>query len=191
MSTQDSALVSEYVADYECLMEGVIYLWQLEQKAVENSDMAATRNHYKEYPEDNLCHIYRPGTRDMILCRRAGIDAIERSARRLVDEAANSNDLSTKRIAEIIRENVFQIAIDNVTDDEELVRLLKSYIAKSETEHVEACYHFPCVLLHYGPSHPNSPPSPPEQFELGPVNFRRFQMFVQNFTEEAYRLSNG
>jgi hypothetical protein len=69
-----------------------------------------------------------------------------------------------------------------VTNDDELVRILKSYVTLSEGEHVEAAYQFPCVLLHCGPTHPNSPPPPPDQLALGPVTFRRFSTFVQDFS---------
>jgi hypothetical protein len=99
---------------------------------------------------------------------------MQRTALRLVSEAPNGCDLSVKRIAEIISERVLQVAIDRVTDDEDLVRILKSYVGVSEVEHVEACYHFPCVLLHCGPSDPDFAPPPIEQFALGPVSFSAF-----------------
>jgi hypothetical protein len=183
MSAQDAASVAAYVQDYERLIEGIVYFLKLERQALENADIAAIRHHYEQHPEDKLCHIYRPGSRDMILCRKSGIDATERMALRLVAEAPNGYDLSSKRVAEIIAERIFQVAIDEVTDDEELVLILKSYVAESEAEHVEASYQFPCVLLHCGPIHSNYPPPPPDQFALGPVTFRRFQVFVQDFTQ--------
>jgi len=141
--------------------------------------MEAIRRHYEQNPDDKLCHIYRPGTREMVNCRRSGVDAVQRMAHRLVSEAANGCDLSAQRIAEIISERVLQVAFDHVTDDEEFVGILKTYVAASEAEHVEAKYHFPCVLLHCGPSHPNFPPPPPDQFALGPVTFRRYQAFMR------------
>jgi hypothetical protein len=182
MSVQGSASVAEYVADYECLIEGIAYFLKLEQEVAKSSDIGPIRRHYEEHPEDKLCNIYRPGTRDMLLCRRSGIDAIERTALRLVAEAPNSYDLSSKRIAEIISERIFQVAIDQVTNDDELFRILKSYVTLSEGEHVEAAYQFPCVLLHGGPTHPNSPPPPPDQLALGPVTFCRLSTFVQDFS---------
>jgi hypothetical protein len=183
MSAISSASTGEYVADYDCLIEGVEYFLRLEQECVAQGDFSAIQRHYEENPEDKLCDIYRPGTREMVLCRRSGIDAIHRMARRLIAEAPNGYDLSPKRIAEILSENILQAVIDQVTDDEELVRILKAYVLLSETEHVHALYQFPCVLLHYGPTHPNSPPPAPDQFALGPVVFRHFPVFVQDFTD--------
>ena len=98
-------------------------------------------------------------------------------ARGLITEAPNGCDLSANRIAEIISERVLQVAMDGVTDDEELVRILKSYVGVSEAEHVEATYHFPCVLLHCGPHHPDLGPPPPVEFALGPVTFQQFEDF--------------
>lgn len=181
MSAQGSASIAEYVEDYDCLIEGVEYFLRLEQQCAVQRDFSAIQRHYEEHPEDKLCDIYRPGTREMVLCRRSGIDAIDRIARRLVAETPNGYDLSAKRIAEIISENILQATIDQVTDDDELVRILRSYVSLSEAEHVEASYQFPCVLLHCGPVQPNFPPPPPDQFELGPVTFRRFSVFVQDF----------
>lgn len=182
MSTQGSASFAEYVGDYDCLIEGVEYFLRLEQQCVGQGDFTAIQRHYEEHPEDKLCDIYRPGTREMVLCRRSGIDAIHRIARQLVGETPNGYDLSPKRIADIISEDILQAAIDQVTDDEELVRILRSYVTRSEGEHIEASYHFPCVLLHRGPTHPNSPPPPPDEFALGPVTFRRFSTFVRDFS---------
>ncbi|MGD0295418.1 MAG: hypothetical protein ABSB30_16340 [Terracidiphilus sp.] len=183
MSTLSPESVAAYVQDFECLMEGVVYFLGLEQEIVKQGNIEAIRRHYEQNPEDKLCDIYRPGTREMILCRRSGIDAIHRMALRLVTEAPNACDLSVKRIAEIISERVLQVAIDQVTDDEELVRILKYYVGISETEHVEASYSFPCVLLHCGPNHPDFAPPPPDQFALGPVTFQRFEAFLRNFNE--------
>jgi hypothetical protein len=104
-------------------------------------------------------------------------------ALRLVAEAPNGCDLSVKRIAEIISERVLQAVIDRVSDDEELVRILRSYVSDSETEHVEASYNFPCVLLHCGPTHLDFAPPPPDQIALGPVTFQRFEAFSRNFNE--------
>lgn len=83
MSTKDSASTPAYVVDYESLMEGIAHFLELEQEAVKSSDVAAIREHYEQHPEDKLCYIYRPGTREMVSCRRSGIDAIERMALRL------------------------------------------------------------------------------------------------------------
>jgi hypothetical protein len=183
MSALSSALTAEYVKDYDCLIEGVEYFLRLEQECLAQKDLTAIHRHYEEHPEDKLCDIYRPGTRDMVLCKRSGIDAINRMARRLAAEAPNGHDLSTKRIAEIISGNILQVAFDQVTDDEELVKVLKCYVPLSEAEHVEARYFFPCILLHRSrvPPQPNFPPAPPDQFALGPVTFRCFPVFVQEF----------
>lgn len=178
-NTQNPESVAAYVWDYECLLEGVAHFFELEQEIVRKGSVEAIRRHYEQNPDDKLCHIYRPGTREIVSCRRSGIDAVQRMALRLVGEAANGCDLSAQRIAEIICERVLQVAIDHVTDDEEFVGILKTYVAASEAEHVEAEYHFPCVLFHCGPSHPNFPPPPPDQFVLGPVTFRRYQAFLR------------
>ena len=183
MSALNPESIAAYVQDYECLIEGVVYFLKLEQEIVKQENIDAIRRHYDQNPEDKLCHIYRPGSREMLLCRRSGIDAIQQMSLRLVSEAPNSWNLSPKRIAKIISERVFQIAIDCVTDDEEFVRILKSYVGVSETEHVEAAYHFPCVLLHCGPHHPNLGPPPPDKFSLGPVTFQQIEGFLRKFNE--------
>ena len=174
--------VADYVKDYERLIEGIEFFLGLQQQIVKQGNIGAIRRHYEQHPEDTLCHIYRPGTREMVLCRRSGIEAIDRMAIRLVAEAANSYDLSRKRIAEIISERVLQVAFDQVTDDDELVQVLHTYVAASEAEHIEASYRFPCVLLHCGPPHPDLGPPPPDQFALGPVTFQRFKAFVSDFS---------
>ena len=174
-----------YVEDYECLIEGVEYFLQLEQQITKDHNIDAIRRHYALHPEDGLCHIYRPGSRDIVRCRRSGIDTIHRIARRLVSEATNSHDLSSKRISEIISERILQIAFDGVTDDEEFVKILKSYVALSEAQHVKASYHFPCVLLHLGPNVPNFEPPPPDEIVLGPVKFRRFPVFLNGINREV------
>lgn len=173
------------VQDYECLMEGVMYFLALEQEIVQRGNIDSIRNHYEQNPEDRLCHIYRPGTRDMLLCRRSGIEAIQRMSLRLVSEAPNGCDLSSQRVAAIISERIFQVAMDGVTEGEELVRILKSYVGLSETEHVEAAYHFPCVLLHCGPHHPDLGPPSPEEFSVGPVNFQQIEGFLRKFNEDT------
>ena len=185
MSTPNPESTAAYVQDYECLMEGVMCLLALEQEIVKRGNIDPIRSHYEQNPEDKLCHIYRPGSRDMLLCRRSGIEAIQRISLRLVSEAPNGCDLSPQRIGGIISERVFQVAMDGVTDDEELVRILKSYVGVSETEHVEAAYHFPCVLLHCGPHHPDLGPPPPEEFSLGPVSFQQIESFLREFNEAA------
>ena len=178
--------VSAYVADYECLVDGVIYLLRIRQEIAESGNIEAIIRHYKAHPEDKLCHIYRPGTREQVSCRRSGIDAIHRTASRLASEAPNSCDLSAKRIAEIISERVLQVAIDGITSDGELVRVLKSYVAISELEHVEAIHYFPCILFHRGQTHPDFAPSPNE-VTLGPVKFQHFSKFLEELTKAAER----
>src|ERR1700738_426738 len=179
--------VAEYVKDYDCLIEGIEFLLKLEQEIVKQGNMEAIRVHYEQHPEDKLCHIYRPVSREMGLCRRSGIEAIQRMATRLITEAPNGYDLSRKRIAEIISERILQVAIDRITDDHEFVRTLKTYVATSEAEHIEASYRFPCVLLHCGPSHPDFGPPPPDQFALGPVTFQRFEVFAEEFGQAVQR----
>src|SRR5437588_2195473 len=183
MNALGSDFVTEYVKDYECLIEGIEFFVGLEQEIVKQGNIEAIRRHYEQHPEDNLCHIYRPGSREMVLCRRSGIEAIQRMAIRLVTEAPSGHDLSRKRIAEIISERILQLAVDGVTEDEELVQTLKNYVAASEAEHIEASYRFPCVLLHCGPSHPDFAPPPPDQFALAPVTFQRFQVFANGFNQ--------
>src|SRR5262249_41678373 len=173
----------EYVKDYECLLQGIEFFLRLEEEIQKQRNMHALRLHYEQHPEDKLCHIYKPGTRQMVLCHRSGLEAIDRIAIRLITEAPNGHDLSQKRIAEIIREKILQVALDGTTNDEELVRTLKGYVAESESEHIKASYRFPCVLLHSGPTHPDSAPPPPDQFSLGPVTFQKFRVFVNQFSE--------
>lgn len=178
MSDINPNSVGEYVKDYDCLIEGVEYFLELQQQVAEQKDLKAIRNHYDEHPEDKLCHIYRPRSRHMALCRRSGIEAIDRMAIRLISEAPNGHDLSRKRIADLISHNVLQVAFDRVTDDKELVRVLKTYVSQSEADHVEASHQFPCVLFHCPPNHTDLAPPPPDQFSLGPVFFQRSQAFV-------------
>jgi len=178
--------VGQYVKDYECLLEGIEFFARLEQEVVKQGTIEPIRQHYEQYPEDKLCHIYRPNTRDIVPCRRSGIDAIERMAARLTAEAPNSYDLSRKRIAEIICERILQVVLDRVTDDEELVQILQSYVTASVAEHVEASYRFPCVLLYYSSIQPDFAPPPPEQFALGPVTFQRFPVFAIEFNRAVH-----
>lgn len=63
--------IAEYVKDYDCLVEGIELLLSLEQKIHEQGNMEALRAHFDKHPEDKLCHVYRPGTREMVLCRRS------------------------------------------------------------------------------------------------------------------------
>jgi hypothetical protein len=183
MSARSSDSVTEYVKDYECLIKGIEFFLGLQQEIVKQGNIEAIRRRYEQHPEDKFCHIYRPGTREMVLCRRSGIEAIERMAIRLITETPSGHDLSRKRIAEIISERILQVAIDRVTDDEELVQTLKTYVGASEAEHIEASYRFPCVLLHCGPTHPDFAQPPPDQFALGPVTFQRFQVFANGFSQ--------
>ncbi len=182
---QDS--VRGYVDDYDCLISGVEFYLNLQQQVVKDGNIDVIRRHHDAYPEDKLCHIYRPGDRGMVLCRRSGIDAIRRTTLRLTTEAPNGYDLSSKRIAEIISERVLQVAIDGITSDEELVRTLKSYVALSELEHIEATHYFPCILLHVSPTHADIGPPPPEEMVLGPVKFQRFAAFLKEFREAVER----
>lgn len=179
--------IAEYVKDYDCLVEGIELLLSLEQRIHEQGNMEALRAHYDKHPEDKLCHVYRPGTREMVLCRRSGIEAIHSMASRLVAESPEGYDLSRKRIAEIISDRILQVGLDNVTDDFELVRILKSYVEVSESEHIEASYGFPCVLLHIGPNHPELGPPPPDQFALGPVSFEQYSIFAERFSHAIER----
>ena len=173
--------VAEFVKDYDCLIEGIELLLRVQQEVHRQGNMEAIRAHYDKHPEDKLCDVYRPGTREMVLCRRSGIEAIHRIACRLVAESPRACDLSRKRISEIIRERILQIGLDGVTDDFELVRVLKTYVDQSESEHVEASYQFPCVLLHLGADHPDLGPPPPDQFALGPVTFEQYPIFAKRF----------
>ena len=92
MSLSRSDSIVDYVTDYDCLIEGVEFMFTLEQEILKQKNMEAIRRHYEKHPEDKLCHIYRPGTREMVSCRRSGIDAIWRMAARLTSEAANGHD---------------------------------------------------------------------------------------------------
>jgi hypothetical protein len=180
MNVLSADVIAEYVKDYDCLIEGVEYFLALEREIHRQKNIEPIRLHYDQHPEDKLCHIYRPGTRETVLCRRSGIEAIERMATRLVAEEADGCDLSRKRIAEIISERILQVALDGVVDDRSLVETLKSYVAVSESEHTETCYRFPCVLLHTYPKHPDFPPTPPDEFVLGPVKFQQFDVFARD-----------
>ena len=100
--TFDPTSVAAYVQDYECLIEGIGFFIKLQKKVVENGNIDAIRRHYEQNPEDKLCDVFKPGTREMVLCRRSGIDAIKRMSLRLISEAPNGCDLSAKHIAEII-----------------------------------------------------------------------------------------
>lgn len=173
--------IAEYVKDYDCLIEGIKFFLKLEQGMLNLGNTDPIRAHYERHPEDALCHVYWPGSRQMVLCRRSGIEAIHRMTARLVAEAPNGHDLSRKRIGEIISERILQVVSDCITDDREFVQLLKSYISVSESEHVEASYRFPCVLLCQ--TSPDLGPSPPDRFALGPVTFQRFNEFVKEFNE--------
>lgn len=182
MTSLSKESIAEYAKDYDCLIEGVEFFLKLEQEILAQQNIGGLRLHYEANPEDRLCHIYEPGTRRMVLCRRSGLHAIERMATRLVAEAPNGYDLSRKRIAEIISKKILQVAIDGVTDDEELAHRLKTYVTESESEHTEASYRLPCVLLHCGPPHPDFA-SPPDQFSLGPVTFQQFKVFANQFRQ--------
>ena len=177
--------IAEYVKDYDCLIEGIKFFLKLEQGMLNLGNTDPIRAHYERHPEDALCHVYRPGSRQMVLCRRSGIEAILRMTARLVAEAPNSHDLSRKRIEEIISERILQVVSNCITTDREFVQLLKSYVSVSESEHVEASYRFSCVM--FCPSSPDPAPPPPDQFSLGPVTFQRFAVFVEEFNETIRR----
>jgi hypothetical protein len=170
--------INAYVKDYECLMEGVEYFFQLEQLVVQNGNIQAIKQHYDSHPEDKLCQIYRPEDRSPVLCRRAGIEAIHRMAHRLVGEAPNGSDLSAEDISTIISEKIVQAMIDRVTDDDELVKILKSYVSLSEAKHARISHHFPCVVVHPQPNHPIAGGPPTDKIVLGPVAFRRLPHFL-------------
>jgi hypothetical protein len=103
--------------------------------------------HYEVHPEDKLCDISHPKDRGMLLCTRAGIDAILRMSKRLIEEAPNGVDLSSKAIAETISKHIAQVMQDQVTDDNELMRILKSYVNLTEEEHASITHHIPCVIM--------------------------------------------
>jgi hypothetical protein len=167
---QDAVLA--YVKDYECLMEGVEYFFQLEQRVVQDGNIQAIRQHYDAHPEDKLCQIYRPGDRSL--------EAIHRMARRLVSEAPNGSDLSTEDISKIISEKIVQVMIDRVTGDDEFVRILKSYVSLSEAKHVKILHHFPCVVMHPQSNHPTTAGGQASnEVVLGPVIFRPFPNFLE------------
>lgn len=176
-----------YVADFECLMDGVVEMLALEQRMTLDGDLTAIKGHYAKHPEDGLCHIYRPLDHSMVLCRREGIYAIGRMAQRLVEEASNGPDLSSDAIAKIISDRIAQVLIDNITDDNELVGILKSYARSSEIEHVEICHHLPCVLTHELPKNPIAGEPGPDQFDLGPVKFRRLEIFLSDLNQSIER----
>ena len=175
--------VCAYVRDYECLMEGVEFFFQLEQRIVREGNIQAIRQHYDSHPEDRLCQIYRPGDRSSLPCRRAGIEAIHRMARRLVSEAPNGSDLSAENISKIISEKIVQVMIDRVTDDDELVRILKSYVSLSEGNHAKILHHFPCVIMHAEPNNPIAGHQAADKVVLGPVTFRPLPEFLDILKE--------
>jgi hypothetical protein len=172
--------IAEYVRDYEILIEGIEFCFELEQEMHRQGNLDALRSHYEKHPEDKLCQVYRRGSQQMVLCR-AGMEAIARMAVRLVGEATDGHDLSRKRIAEIISRKILQVGLDGVTDDTELMRILKTYVEESKAEHIEASYWFPCILLHDGPPGPELGPPVPEQLTLGPVKFMKFALFAEEF----------
>jgi hypothetical protein len=159
-------------------MEGVEYFFQLEQLVVRDRNIQAIRQYYDSHPEDKLCQIYRPGDRSPVLCRRAGIEAIHRMAGRLVSEAPNSSDLSAQDISTIISEKIVEVMIDCVTEDDELVTILKSYVSLSEARHARISHHFPCVVVYPQTNHPMAGGSPLDKIVLGPVTFRRLPHFL-------------
>ncbi len=91
MSAPSSDSITEYVKDYESLIEGIEFFLGLEQEIVKQGNLEALRRHYEQHPEDKLCNVYRPGTRETVLCRRSGIEAIERMAIRLITETPSGH----------------------------------------------------------------------------------------------------
>ena len=176
-----------YVADFECLMDGIMEMLALEQRITLDGDLTAIKDHYAKHPEDALCHIYRPLDHSMVLCRREGIYAIGRMAQRLVEEALNGPDLSSDAIAKIISDRIVQVMLDRITDDNEFVGLLQSYVRASEIEHAEISHHLPCVLTHELPKNPIAGEPGPDQFDLGPVKFRRLEIFLADLNQSVER----
>ncbi len=173
------ASVRAYVADYECLMEGITLFLRLEQKVFEKKDMSAIRDHYDAHPEDKLCNIYHPEDRRMLLCTRSGMDAIHRITKRLIEEAPNGADLSSNAIAEAISNNIAQVMLDQVTDDNELVRRLKAYVALTESEHASITHHLPCVIMHPLPANEMAGGPLQDTFVLAPVTFQHAPVFME------------
>jgi hypothetical protein len=73
--------------------------------------------------------------------------------------------------------------IDQVTDDIEFVKTLKSYVALSEAEHIRAWHHFPCVLVHVHPQFQVQIAAVPEEIVLGPVRFRQLRIFLDQLSK--------
>src|SRR5262249_54337050 len=78
MTLSNPESTAEYVKDYECLLQGIEFFLRLEEEIQKQRNMHALRLHYEQHPEDKLCHIYKPGTRQMVLCHRSGLEAIDR-----------------------------------------------------------------------------------------------------------------
>jgi hypothetical protein len=171
----DAEFVAANAADYDVLIEGVEYFLALEKDAMEKWDTSALRDHYKAHPEDGLCEIYTPKDRRMVSCKRVGIDAIYRIARRLVLRSSSPEDLSVQELAEIISENILQVAIDGITEDEKLTEILLTYVTKSEEKHSSRGYHFPCILTHA---------KLPHRVCFGPVTFTTTEEFVRTLAEQ-------
>lgn len=175
----DKESVRAYLSDYECLMEGVSFFIQLEQKILDKKDISPIREHYDAHPEDKLCEIARPKGGGGLLCTRAGIDAIHRMTKRLIEEAPNSVDLSYKAIAETISKHIAQVMVDQVTDDNELVRILKSYVKLTESEHASITHHIPCVIMQPLPNNEFAGGPLQDTFILSPVTFQHASTFIE------------
>jgi hypothetical protein len=183
--------IRAYVSDYECLMDGVSFFLGLQQRIAENKDISPIREHYEAHPEDKLCEISHPKDRGTLLCTRAGIDAIHRISKRLIEEAPNGVDLSSKAIAETISERIAQVILDQVTDDHELVRILKSYVSLTETEHASITHHIPCVIMRPLPNHEIAGGPLQDTFVLSPVTFQHSSIFLERLrTTEASKESS-
>lgn len=173
-------------------MDGVALFLRLGQQVSENKDISPLREHYSAHPEDKLCHIYHPQDRRMLLCTRAGMDAIHRMTKRLIEEAPNGVDLSRKAIAEAITKRIVQVMLDGVTDDDELVRRLKSYVALTESEHASITHHLPCVIMHAVPDNEIAGGPLQDTFVLAPVTFQYAPVFIERLKAvEANRRDAG
>lgn len=183
--------IRAYASDYECLMDGVSFFLGLQQRVAENKDMSPVREHYDAHPEDKLCHISHPKGRGILLCTRAGTDAIHRISKRLIEEAPNGVDLSSKAIAKTISEQIAQVMLDQVTDDDELVGILKSYVDLTEAEHASITHHIPCVIMQPLPDNEIAGGPLQDTFVLSPVTFQHASAFIERLkTIEANKESS-
>jgi|SRR5271170_1682484 len=61
MNSSSPESIADYVADYECLIEGVEFFLNLQQKIAVQGNIEAIRRHYEEHPEDKLSTFTGPG----------------------------------------------------------------------------------------------------------------------------------